>query len=43
MAANVIDLALSDDEAEQQQAPVVAPQRSTANILQLALKKSAAA
>ena len=30
MASNVIDLALSDDENEQQQAPVVAPQRSTA-------------
>ena len=42
MAANVIDLALSDDEAEQQ-APVVAPQRSTANILQLALARAGGA
>jgi len=42
MASNVIDLALSDDEDQQQQA-VVAPQRSTANILQLALARAGGA
>ena len=43
MASNVIDLALSDDENEQPQQPVVAPQRSTANILQLALARAGGA
>ena len=43
MASNVIDLALSDDENEQPTQPVVAPQRSTANILQLALARAGGA